>query len=122
MVLGTLEASLLGNMLAGKSNVRAGYGNEEGKGMLRAGSGSKKKKKNSASTSSFKRNFKSRFWIKKKKKILLPPHPLRNFEIQKYYQNQSRFNGVFSRDNLANKIKVGAYVINLDEYANTSTH
>ena len=42
MVLGTLEASL---MLAGKSNVRAGYGNEEGKGMLRAGSGSKKKKK-----------------------------------------------------------------------------
>ena len=58
----------------------------------------------------------------KKKKILLPPHPLRNFEIQKYYQNQSRFNGVFSRDNLANKIKVGAYVINLDEYANTSTH
>ena len=54
MVLGTLEASLLGNMLAGKSNVRAGYGNEEGKGMLRAGSGSKKKK-NSASTSSFKK-------------------------------------------------------------------
>ena len=53
MVLGTLEASLLGNMLAGKSNVRAGYGNEEGKGMLRAGSGSKKK--NSASTSSFKK-------------------------------------------------------------------
>ena len=54
MVLGTLEASLLGNMLAGKSNVRAGYGNEEGKGMLRAGYGSKKKK-NSASTSSFKK-------------------------------------------------------------------
>ena len=58
----------------------------------------------------------------KKKKNLLPPHPLTKFEIQKYYQNEPRFNGVFSRDNLPNKIKIGAYVINLDEYANTSTH
>ena len=58
----------------------------------------------------------------KKKKILLPPHSLTKFEIQKYYQNEPRFNGVFSRDNLPNKIKIGAYVINLDEYANTSTH
>ena len=32
----------------------------------------------------------------------MPPHPLTNFEIQKYYQNQNepRFNGVCSRDNL----------------------
>ena len=44
-------------------------------------------------------------------------HPLINFEIQKYYQNQPRFNGVFSRDNLPNKIKNWAYVINLDKYA-----
>ena len=43
------------------------------------------------------------------------PHPLTNFEIQKYYQNEPRFNGVYSRDNLP-KIKDGAYVINLDEY------
>ena len=42
------------------------------------------------------------------------PYPLTNFEIQKYYQNQTRFNGVYSRDNLS-KIKNGAYVINLDE-------
>ena len=28
------------------------------------------------------------------------PHPLTNFEIQEYYQNEPRFNGVFSRDNL----------------------
>ena len=28
------------------------------------------------------------------------PHPLTNFEIQKYYENESRFNGVFERDNL----------------------
>ena len=40
----------------------------------------------------------------------------------KYYENQSRFNGVYSRDNLPNKIKDGAYVINLDEYSDIGTH
>ena len=35
--------------------------------------------------------------------------------MQKYYQNVSRFNGVYSRDNLPGKIKDEAYVINLDE-------
>ena len=54
--------------------------------------------------------------------FLIPPHPLANFEIQKYYQNEPRFNGLFSRDNLLKKIKVGAYVINLDEYADVGTH
>ena len=49
------------------------------------------------------------------------PHLLTNFEIQKYYQNESRFNGVYSRDNLP-KIKDGAYVINLDEYSDIGTH
>ena len=49
-------------------------------------------------------------------------HPLINFGIQKYYQNESRFNGVYSRDNLPNKIKGGAYVINLDEYSDIGTH
>ena len=52
----------------------------------------------------------------------MPPHPLTNFEIQKYYQNELRFNGVYSRDNLPNKIKDGAYVINLDEYSDIGTH
>ena len=52
----------------------------------------------------------------------MPPHPLTNFEIQKYYENESRFNGVYSRDNLPNKIKDGAYVINLDEYSDIGTH
>ena len=33
----------------------------------------------------------------------MPSHPLTNFEIQKYCQNESRFNGVYSRDNLTNK-------------------
>ena len=50
------------------------------------------------------------------------PHPLTNFEILKYYENESRFNGVYSRDNLPNKIKDGAYVINLDEYSDIGTH
>ena len=31
-----------------------------------------------------------------------------------HYQNEPRFNGVCSRDNLPNKIKKGAFVINLD--------
>ena len=52
----------------------------------------------------------------------MPPHPLTNFEIQKYYQNELRFNGVFSRNNSPKKLKDGAYVINLDEYADIGTH
>ena len=61
--------------------------------------------------------------------MTLTPHPLTNFEILEYYQNEPRFNGDFSRDNLPsnnnnnnnndnnnnNNIKNGAYVINLDE-------
>ena len=52
----------------------------------------------------------------------MPPHPLTNFEIQTYYQHEPRFNGVFSRNNLPKKQKDGAYVINLDEYADKGTH
>ena len=50
------------------------------------------------------------------------PHPLTNFEIQSYYQNEPRFNGVFSRNNLPKKRKDGTYEINLDEYADVGTH
>ena len=74
MLLGTLGASLLGNILAGKGINRAG------EGIARAGYG------------------KNGFWML--------PHPLTNFEIQKYYQNEPRFDGVYSRDNLP-KIKDG---------------
>ena len=90
MLLGTLAASWLGNMLAGKGIQRAG------EGFITAGYGSKR--------------------------FLIPPDSLTNFEIQKYYQNEPRFNGVYSRDNLTNKIKDGAYVINLDEYFDIGTH
>ena len=53
---------------------------------------------------------------------MTPPHLLTNFEIQEYYQNEPRFNGVFSRDSLPNSIKNGACVINLDEYHDIGTH
>ena len=80
MLLGTLGASLLGNLLTG------------GKGIMRAGdaivlagegSGSKKKHLNS----------------------LLPFHPLTNIEISEYYANEHRFNGVYSRNNFQIKLK-----------------
>ena len=54
--------------------------------------------------------------------FLIPPHPLTNFEIQKYYQNKRRFNSALTRNNLAKEIKDGAYIINFDEYANAGTH
>ena len=49
------------------------------------------------------------------------PHFLPNFEMQKYHQNKSKFNGVFSRIDLS-KIKDGSYKINLDEYESIKTH
>ena len=49
----------------------------------------------------------------------MPPHLLTSSEIQKYYQNDPGFNGVYSKDNLSKRssteIKDGAYIINLDE-------
>ena len=60
--------------------------------------------------------------VKKNLNSLLPFHPLTNIEISEYYKNEPKFNGVYSRNNLSNKIKKGAYVINLDEYENTDTH
>ena len=80
-------------MKAGNGIVRAG------EGLVRAGEG-----------------------VKKKLNSLLPFHPLTNFEINEYYKNEPRFNGVYSRNNLPKTIKKGAYVINLDEYKNTGTH
>ena len=44
----------------------------------------------------------------------MPTHPLTFFEIQKYYQNETKFNSVYSRNNLP-KMKDGMYIINLDE-------
>ena len=54
--------------------------------------------------------------------MLLPFHPLTNIEISEYYSNESKFNGVYSRDKLPKITKKGVYVINLDEYENTGTH
>ena len=78
MLLGTLGASLLGDLLtknlSGRGVIKAG------EGTIRTGYGSKK---------------------------ILTPHPLTNFEIQTYYQNEPRFISVYSRDNLPGKIKDG---------------
>ena len=43
------------------------------------------------------------------------PHPLTNFEIQKYHQNEPKFNGVYSRNNIS-KMRDQAYIINLNEH------
>ena len=51
----------------------------------------------------------------------MPPHPLNSFEIQNYYHNEPKFNGVYSRNNLL-KIKDGANIINLDKYESLGTH
>ena len=60
--------------------------------------------------------------LKKTLNSLLHFHPLTNIEINEYYKNEPRFNGVYSRINLPDKIKDGVYVINLDEYVNIGTH
>ena len=78
---------IISNLLTGgKGIMRAG------EGIVTAGEGSKKNPLNS----------------------LLPFHPLTNIEINEYYINEPRFNGVYCRNNLPAKIKKGAYVINLD--------
>ena len=48
-------------------------------------------------------------------------HPLKKIEELKYYQNEPKFNGIYSRNNLP-KVKDGAYVINFDEYKSIGTH
>ena len=52
----------------------------------------------------------------------MPPNFLTNFETHKYYKNEPRFNSIFSRKNLFKEIEDGAYIIDLDEYADVYTH
>ena len=49
-------------------------------------------------------------------------HPLTYFETQKYYQNKSKLIVVYSQNNLPNIVKVGAYVVSLDQHKSTGTH
>ena len=51
----------------------------------------------------------------------MPPHPLTNFETQKYYQKGPKFNDFYSKNNML-KIKDGACVINHDEFKSIRTH
>ena len=48
-------------------------------------------------------------------------HPLTNIEIWMHYQNEPKFNDVYSKNNIP-KVKDGAYVINLDEFKSVGTH
>ena len=50
------------------------------------------------------------------------PNPVTDFERQKYYENEPKFNdGADSRNSLS-KLKDGTYIINLDEYESVGTH
>ena len=75
--LSMLLGTLLGNLSSGKGIVKAR------EGIVRAGYGSSIKKK-----------------------ALIPLHPLTNFGIKDYYENEPRLNGVYSRDNLLKTIKM----------------
>ena len=48
-------------------------------------------------------------------------HPVTNFELQKYYQNELKFYAVYSKNNLS-RIRNGAYIINPDGYESIGTH
>ena len=51
----------------------------------------------------------------------MPSNLFTNFEIQKYYQNKQKFNGVYSKNNLP-KEKYATYVINFNEHKAIGTH
>ena len=42
--------------------------------------------------------------------------------MMKYYENDTKLNFVYSRNNLLNKIKDEVYVTNLDEYSDIGTY
>ena len=48
-------------------------------------------------------------------------YALTNFEIQKFYQNEPKFNGAYSRNNLP-KTKDRAYLINFNDSKSIGTH
>ena len=48
-------------------------------------------------------------------------HSLTNFEIQRYYQNEPKFNYVYSKNSLP-KVEHRAYLFNLDDYKLIETH
>ena len=53
--------------------------------------------------------------------MFMSSHFLTNFEIQKYFENEPKFNSIYSRNNLS-KIKDGANTINLDDLKSIGTH
>ena len=104
MLLGTLGASLLGNLLKGKGIVRDDSGNKKWKGIVRAGTG-----RPMYSASQKQWDFQYR---------LIRYQTLKYKNIMKTNQDLM----VFFQEMIYLKIKVGAYVINLDEYSEVGTH
>ena len=88
MLLGTLCVSLLGNMLSGKRVISAG------EGTARVGYGSKKSSH---------------------KKFFYSTHPLTNFDIKMYYQNEPRFNRVYNIDEYMQLILMSILILKLIE-------
>ena len=98
----------MGNFLTGRGIYRARKGNRaiaksQGPGINRAGEGILRAAYGS------------------KMDILKASYPLTKFEIKKYYQNEPRYNDVYSRD-ILHRIKDGAYVINIDQYSDIEIH
>ena len=56
-----------------------------------------------------------------RKNSLMPPYPLTNFEMQRFYQKEARLNSFYWRPNLP-EIQDGTYIINLDNYWLIGTH
>ena len=82
---------MVGNLLAGKGIVKADSGNKKRKGIVRAGSGNRKGKRI------------VRAGYEKKLGFLIPPYPLTNLELERVYENERKFIGVLSRDNMPKK-------------------
>ena len=61
------------------------------------------------------------FELVKKPLERISTYPLINFEIQRCQPNEPKFNCAYSKNNLLNSVTQGAYVLNLDEFANIKT-
>ena len=115
MLLGTLDDSLLGNLLAGKGTIRAGESTiRANEGTIRAGEGTIRARKSTISA--------VEGTIRAGQEINAASFfTLTNFEIHKYYQKEPKFKSVYLRNNLP-KIKDGTSVINLDGFESIGTH
>ena len=105
MLLVSLAASLVENMLTGKGVIQEETAISQGHEANIFEQGTIRADKEAISASQECRTIRAG-----RSGVSVLPHPLTNFEIQQSYQNESRFDGVYSINNLAN-IKDVVYVI-----------